>query len=199
MLSRTSKAVPSLEGSRPTQRPKKRSRLLDYVCRRSSLALLLLPVALLASLYVVSSEEAFTFEPRLSFYSAYNVVEGKYPPAYATQEIDLSLIRRNAGRLPGVELEMPDAVEETGGPVDPGLREEGKVSKVLEQASAQWSVARRERQRASVLEPDRLDVPSRPRVLLGADLSARAVRKTDQTTRQRRLVDRVSILQGGCG
>ncbi|XP_012154403.2 uncharacterized protein LOC100875253 isoform X2 [Megachile rotundata] len=70
MLPRTSK-VPSLD-----PRSKKKSRFLDYVCRRSNLALLLLPIALLASLYAVSSDKNFTFEPRLAFYGSYNVAEG---------------------------------------------------------------------------------------------------------------------------
>ena len=59
---------------RPTS---KRSRLVECVRRRPGLVLLLLPAALLASLYVASTEVNYEFESRYpSLYKSYNVAEG---------------------------------------------------------------------------------------------------------------------------
>ncbi|XP_076167170.1 uncharacterized protein LOC143146608 [Ptiloglossa arizonensis] len=59
------------------RKTKKRSRLVECVCRRPGLVLLLLPAGLLASLYVASSEEGYEFEPRYpALFGTFNVTEG---------------------------------------------------------------------------------------------------------------------------
>ncbi|KOC62590.1 hypothetical protein WH47_04251 [Habropoda laboriosa] len=90
MFSRTSKQVPASTGLGPREsdsreregyarKLKRRSRLvLDCLLRRPSFVLLLLPAALLVSLYVmVCEEEDYEFEPRYpSVYKPYNIAEG---------------------------------------------------------------------------------------------------------------------------
>lgn len=204
MLPRTSKTAPSPLGHSygQIQRCKKRSRLLECVCRRSSWVLLLLSAALFASLYVVSFEESYEFDfpsRYRSSYGSYNVTEGKLNGIREDRKRKSAIdgCRRNDGRLSGVEFAVPNVVEETDGPVDPVLREEGKVSKMLERATVDRGVARRERQRDSFRRSDRRDPSPWSAVLLGADLSTRGQtdqRETEQTD-QPRLLDRVSILR----
>ncbi|CAD1469913.1 unnamed protein product, partial [Heterotrigona itama] len=62
----------------PSRKPKRGSWLVvDCLRRRPGVVLLLLPAALLASLYVVSFEEDYDFEPRYpSFFKSYNAADG---------------------------------------------------------------------------------------------------------------------------
>ncbi|KOX79261.1 hypothetical protein WN51_09063 [Melipona quadrifasciata] len=83
MVPRTSKpALPPVADTvdndqHPSRKPKRGSRLVvDCLRRRPGVVLLLLPAALLASLYVVSSEEDYDFEPRYPpLFKSYNVAE----------------------------------------------------------------------------------------------------------------------------
>lgn len=68
----------TLNDQHPSRKPKRGPRLVvDCLRRRPSVVLLLLPAALLASLYVVSSEEDYDFEPR-SLFKSYHVAKGNY-------------------------------------------------------------------------------------------------------------------------
>ncbi|XP_043252164.1 uncharacterized protein LOC122397216 [Colletes gigas] len=58
------------------RKAKKRSRIVEWLCGRPGLVLLLLPAGLLASLYVASTDDGYGFEPRYhSMYRTYNVNE----------------------------------------------------------------------------------------------------------------------------
>ena len=80
MVPRASKPADSnaANDQHPTRNAKRGSRLVvDCLRRRPGVVLLLLPAALLASLYVVSSEEDYDFEPRYPpLFKSYNVAEG---------------------------------------------------------------------------------------------------------------------------
>lgn len=107
---------------RPTS---KRSRLVECVRRRPGLVLLLLPAALLASLYVASSEVDYEFESRYpSLYKSYNVAEGEFLESahqsrvqgYFTHSLPMS------GTVEGYLVWNPRCQMLSKEPLDPSIR-----------------------------------------------------------------------------
>ncbi|XP_033206967.2 uncharacterized protein LOC117166779 isoform X2 [Bombus vancouverensis nearcticus] len=77
MVSRTSKSVPVADEISSRKLMRRSQLIVDCLRRRPTFVLLLLPVAFLASFYVVSSEKDYDLEPRYpSFVKSYNAVDG---------------------------------------------------------------------------------------------------------------------------
>lgn len=86
MVSRTSKPVPVTDEISSRKLMRRSQLIVDCLRRRPTFVLLLLPVAFLASFYVVSSEKDYDLEPRYpSFVKSYNAANGKYDRRLADQ------------------------------------------------------------------------------------------------------------------
>lgn len=183
------------------------SSFLDCLRRRPGFVLLLLPAALLASLYAVSSEEDYDFDPRYLFYNNDDDNErdldskGKRKRNIFEEEVreyfsffffpSLPSIS-DVGQVSSVEPEVSDTVQETFRPIHPSLREEGKVREMLVHATVDQDHPSEERHHRPLLGSRNRELfPSQ--VLLVGRVQRRETTEETQQEQQRRYLDRVSV------
>lgn len=196
------------ENNNSTRKKKGRnlSSFLDCLRRRPGFVLLLLPAALLASLYAVSSEEDYDFDPRYLFYNndddnerdldskgkrKRNIFEEEVREYFSFFFSFLPSIS-DVGQVSSVEPEVSDTVQETFRPIHPSLREEGKVREMLVHATVDQDHPSEERHHRPFLGSRSRELfPSQ--VLLVGRVQRRETTEETQQEQQRRYLDRVSV------